>query len=106
MAVNKKLLSHSLGHALLVYVYIFCIAVFFNLGIEKMFKNVPEIFGPIIMLPLFVLSAAIMAILVFGKPVLLYLDNQKKDALTMLFYTLGCLASIFVFIIISVLILY
>lgn len=104
--VNKKLFIHSFGHAVLVYAYIFCIAIFFNFGIEKMFKNVPEIFGPIVMLPLLVLSAAIMAILVFGKPVLLYVDNQKKDALTMLFYTLGCLAAIFILVVVSVLILY
>ncbi|MBP6859352.1 MAG: hypothetical protein KBC69_01875 [Candidatus Magasanikbacteria bacterium] len=94
--LNKKLLVRSFIHAVVAYAYICGIAAFFNLGIEKMFKNVPEIFGPIIMLPLLVLSAAIMAILVFGKPILLYLDNQKKDALTMLFYTLSCLAVIFV----------
>lgn len=92
--MNKKLLGRSAGHALLAYSYIFCIAIFFNLGLQKAFSKVPEFFAPIIMLSLLVLSAAIMAILVFGKPVLLYLDNQKKEAVTMLFYTIGCLAAI------------
>lgn len=104
--MNKKLLGHSFGHALLAFAYIVGIAAFFNLGVEKMFKSVPEFFAPIIMLSLFVLSAAIMAILIFGKPVLLYLDNQKKDAVKMLFYTLGCLADFLILTIILVLILY
>ena len=105
--MNKKLLGHSLGHALLAFTYIFGIAEVLHLtGPEKMFKNVPEFFAPIIMLSLLVLSAAIMAILVFGRPVMLYLDNQKKDALTMLFYTVGWLAAILFFTIIAVLIVY
>lgn len=104
--MNKALFKRSFIHALLAYAYIVGIAAFFNLGVEKMFKNVPEFFGPIIMLSLLVLSAAVMAILVFGKPVLLYLDNQKKDAVTMLFYTLGCLAAVFVITVSILLILY
>ena len=71
-----------------------------------MFKKVPEFFAPIIMLSLLVVSAAVMAILVFGRPVLLYLDNKKKEALAMLFYTIGWLAVILLLTVISVLILY
>ncbi|MEK9183654.1 MAG: hypothetical protein AAB890_01090 [Patescibacteria group bacterium] len=73
---------------------------------EKWFQSVPEFFAPIIMLLLLVLSASIMGVLVFGRPILLYLDNQKKDALTMLFYTLGCLAVIFLLTVVAVLIVY
>ncbi|HSR89444.1 MAG TPA: hypothetical protein VLK22_03585 [Candidatus Udaeobacter sp.] len=104
--MNKKLLAHSAGHAFLAFAYIVGIASFFHFGVKKVFGNVPEFFAPVIMLLLLVLSAAIMAILIFGRPVLLYLDNQKKDALTMLFYTVGCLAAIFVITIASVLIIY
>ena len=104
--MNKKLLGHAAGHALLAYAYIFCIALGFKITSKNTFSNVPEFFAPIIMLSLLVLSAAIMAILVFGKPVMLYLDNQKKDALKMLFYTVGCLAVIFALTISTLLILY
>jgi len=104
--MNKKLLGHSFGHALLAYAYIFCIALFVKISANKTFGKVPDFFGPIIMLSLLVLSAAIMAILVFGRPVLLYLDNKKKEALSMLFYTVGWLAVILLIIVVSVLILY
>lgn len=104
--MNKKLLGRAVGHALLAYAYIFCIAIGFKITSKNTFNNVPEFFAPIIMLSLLVLSAAIMAILVFGRPVMLYLDNQKKDAVVMLFYTIGCLAALFVITISILLILY
>ncbi len=104
--MNKKLLGHSFGHALLAFAYIFSIALFLNLVPEQMFKKAPEFFAPIIMLLLFVVSAAVMAILVFGRPVMLYLDNKKKEALTMLFYTVGWLATILFLIVVAVLIIY
>jgi hypothetical protein len=43
---------------------------------------------PIIMLLLFVFSAAVTSSLVFGRPLLWYLDGKKKEALTLLGYTL------------------
>ena len=41
------------------------------------------------MLMLFVFSAAVTGSLIFGQPVLWYLDGKKKDALTLLTYTLA-----------------
>lgn len=49
---------------------------------------------PIAMLLLFVCSAAITGFLVFGKPVMLYIDGKKRDAVLLLGYTLGILALI------------
>ncbi|PIN87995.1 hypothetical protein COV12_00855 [Candidatus Woesearchaeota archaeon CG10_big_fil_rev_8_21_14_0_10_32_24] len=46
---------------------------------------------PIAMLLLFVTSAAITGFLVFGKPVMLYIDGKKKEAVSLLGYTLGIL---------------
>ena len=46
---------------------------------------------PIAMLLLFVCSAVITEFLVFGKPVMLYLDGKKKDAIKLLGYTIGIL---------------
>ena len=41
---------------------------------------------------LFVLSAAVMGILIFGAPVMLFLENKKKESVTLLFTTVGFLA--------------
>lgn len=86
----------SFIHAFLAFAYIFCIGLFFNHA-EQIFPREPDIMIPVVMLLLFVLSAAIMGILIFGKPVMMYLDNQKKDAIMLLFYTVGWLA-LFLFI--------
>jgi hypothetical protein len=68
----------------------------------------PKVFGPgrvdtvlvpIVMLSLLVLSAALTGLLIFGRPVLWYLDGKKKEALSLLVYTLG----IFLLIMIAVL---
>lgn len=51
------------------------------------------LFGPAIMLMLLVLSAAIMAILFFLKPILLYAEDKKKESL----WFLGLTVAWFVF---------
>ena len=104
--MNTRVFVRSLGHALLAFAYIFCIALGLKITSKNAFANVPEFFAPIIMLSLLVLSAAIMAILVFGKPVLLYLDNKKKESLVMIFYTVGWLAAILLATVAAVLIIY
>lgn len=53
---------------------------------------------PITMLSLFVLSAAIMGFLFVYKPLTLYLDGQKKEALLFFGKTVGtfaCIAAVF-----------
>lgn len=50
------------------------------------------IFIPMFMLSLFVLSAAVMGFLFLYKPLHLYLDNHKKEALTFFLKTVGVFA--------------
>lgn len=53
--------------------------------------------GPLTMvavLLLFVLSTAVMGSLIFGRPVLWYLDGRKQEALKLLGATISCLAVI------------
>lgn len=53
------------------------------------FADEPDtIFAPIIMLMLFVFSAAITGSLVLGRPILWYIDGKKKEAVHLLFSTL------------------
>jgi len=44
---------------------------------------------PMTLLLLFVFSAALTGFLIFGKPAQLYVDGKKKEALSLLTYTLG-----------------
>ena len=50
---------------------------------------------------IFILSALITGSLVLGKPILLYLDGQKKEGITLLFYTMIGLAIILALVILA-----
>lgn len=70
--------------------YIILVVLFiFSLQIFALKKDI--IIIPIAMLLLFVCSAAITGFLVFGKPLMLYVDGKKKEAISLLGYTLGML---------------
>ncbi len=62
------------------------------------------ILAPVTMLSLFVLSAAIMGILFVYEPLCLFLENQKREALSFLLKTVGTFA-VFV-VILATLLLY
>jgi hypothetical protein len=93
--MNKKLVKQSLLHVVLAIAYIFCVATFFR-NAEFLLGKEDNFFSPVIALMLLVMSAAIMGILFFGRPVQLYLDNQKKEALSFLGYTISWFALVFI----------
>lgn len=51
----------------------------------------PSYLGPVAFLLLFILSAAVTGALILGRPVLLYLENQKTEAVRLFIYTIGWL---------------
>ena len=65
---------------------------------EKIFGTMKNIIGPIAFLLLFVTSAAITGFLVLGQPIILYVDNQRREAVKLFIYTVAWL---FVFTIIA-----
>ena len=79
------------------------------LGIASFLFYAPQLFGkdegtetvlvPVVMLLLLVISAAITGFLVFGRPIMMYLDGKKKESVSLLFYTLSFLALITIFLI-------
>jgi len=97
---NSKLFLYGLTHALSTAIYIGLVA-FLMQNAEKIFGKMNNLMGPVAFLLIFVLSAAVTGALVLGKPVLMYLDNQKKEALKLFFYTLGWLLIITVIILIT-----
>ncbi len=53
-----------------------------------------RVFGPVAFLLLFILSASVTGSLVLGRPILMYLENKKREAVSVFIYTLVFLALI------------
>lgn len=71
------------GYVVLVVLFVFSL---------QAFQQEPDtIFIPMAMLMLFICSAAITGFLVFGKPIMLYVDGKKREAVSLLAHTLGIL---------------
>lgn len=83
----NKLIQRSLLNAVGTIAYVGIVATIMQAG-EKIFGEANKITGPIAFLTLFVLSAAVTGGLVLGKPLLMYMDNQKTDAVKLFIYTL------------------
>lgn len=89
--MDKKLLKTSFLLAICEVAYILLVASLMR-GAEKFLGDKPDNFlAPLSFLLLFVISAAISATLVFGKPILLFLEGKKKEAFKLFAYILGCL---------------
>ena len=85
--MNKILKTASIN-ALLTAAYIIAVALFMNWGSTMKIGKVNTFLAPIALLMLFVLSASITSFLMIGKPAQLYVDGKKKEALSLLSYTL------------------
>lgn len=66
----------------MVELYIAIIAAFMFNG-EKIFGSQDNILMMVIMLMLLVLSAAVVGGLMVAKPILLYIDGKKKEAVSL-----------------------
>ncbi len=99
----KKYIIQSLGHAVLVGAYVSLVASIMSHG-SIWFGEKDTAWTPVAVLMLFVLSAAITASLVLGRPLLMFLDGKKKEALQFFGYTVGWLfvVTILVFVVLAV----
>lgn len=85
----KKTFKYALLNATAIVLYICVIASFFYYAENIFGKTDPKtVLLPIMMLTLFVFSAALTGVLMFGRPIMWYLDGKKKEALTLLTSTL------------------
>jgi hypothetical protein len=100
--MQKKLIKIGFLCALGEVAYIGLVALLMN-SAGRFFGNTPDnkILAPITFLLLFVLSAAVSGALVLGKPVLMYVEGKKKEALALFGFTLFWLFIFFVLIVIS-----
>jgi len=85
----KRAIINSLG----VFIYVAIVAFVMN-NAEKIFGKMDSVIGAVGFLMIFVLSAGVVGTLIIGKPIMLYIDNKKKEAVSLLIWTLICLAFI------------
>ena len=90
----NKIKKTALFNALATVAYVTLVGAFMSWGGQAQLGRGNFFLIPVALLLLFVFSAALTGYLVFGKPVLWYLDGKKKEALELLFTTLGILSVI------------
>lgn len=82
----KKIIIQSLINSLGVLAYVSAVATLMFNG-NAIFGKEDKWWMPVLFLMLFVFSALITALLVLGRPIALYLANEKKAAWQMIFTT-------------------
>src|SRR4051812_43713197 len=84
----NKVMRDALLNASATALYIIAIGTFMN-WVSKNLSHKPDTFlDPIVVLMLFVFSAAFTSYFVFGRGVLMYLDGKKKEAISLVTYTM------------------
>jgi preprotein translocase subunit SecF len=81
-------LLHSFLSSVITVLYMAVVILLMSFG-SRFFGQ--GVLGGVAVLLLFVLSATVVGSLVLGKPVLVYLDGRKKEAVIFLFYNVGWL---------------
>jgi len=84
---NKQLMQRAALNSLGVLVYISVIALVMKNGHTILGEVDNRTLSPILFLLIFVCSALTTSGLVLGKPLMMYLDGQKKEAVKLLIYT-------------------
>ena|SRR3989338_10928711 len=84
---KPEIIRQALLNAGVAAIYIFGIALILSNG-EKIFGEMNGPVGVVAFLLLFVLSAAVMGVSLFGKALLWYLDGKKSEAVLLVAHTL------------------
>ena len=90
ISMNKQLLLKTFRNTALAAIYIFLVSQLMLHG-DKVFGDVNNDVGPLVILLLFSLSAAVVGGLVFGESVLLFFDNKKRESILAAIYSVGWL---------------
>ena len=86
--MKKELVKYSFLMAVGELAYIFLVVLFMR-NAQKILGNDQNIISTMAFLLVVVLSASVSGALILGKPIMLYLDNKKKEAIILFGLTLG-----------------
>lgn len=85
--MKKDIIKKAFLNAGAAALYVVAVASFL-FYVPKSFGLADNVLIPIVMLLLLVFSVALMGVLIFGRPILWYLDGKKQEAFSLLAYTL------------------
>ncbi len=97
---NQKVWLWSAANAIGVFAYVMLVVLVMS-NAERIFGADGKFWGPVSFLLLFVFSALVCGLLVFGRPIYLWFDNAKKEAVKMLLFTV---ANLFVILLLALLV--
>lgn len=91
--MTKQIIKNAVINAVLTSAYVgILVSLIFNAPtVIKNSDGNNTILIPMAMLLLFVFSAGLTSSLVFGRPILWYMEGRKKEAILLLAWTLGTL---------------
>lgn len=92
---KSKIIIYSLVHSVAIVAYIALVAYIMQTS-DTIFAGLDGFMAIVPVLLLLVFSVAIMAVLVFGRPVYLFINGHKRAAVEFLIHTLGWLFAILV----------
>mgnify|MGYP003392708374 CR=1 FL=1 len=99
---QSRVALYSIMNTVGVVLYIALVAWFMT-NAENFSSQMPHsILVPMVFLTLFVFSAAVVGLLIFGRPIYMFMNGSKKESLAMLSYTI---LALFVFLIIGMMVL-
>jgi|SRR3989344_4077757 len=90
---KEEIAKFALLNGFAATAYVGLVALFMT-NAERLMPTMPDALGVTMILLLFSTSAAVMAIVVFGRPVVWYLDGRKQEGITLLFATVCMMALI------------
>lgn len=91
--MKNQITKYALINSLVATAYIALVATLMS-NAETLFGKQDSPISTMAFLLLFVISAAVMALTIFGRPLVWYLDGQKTEAIKLALYTIGFLAMI------------
>ena len=84
---NNYLIKRAIGNALGTVLYVFLVSQIMSHGEQLFGESKNNFLAPMVFLLMFMFSALVTGYLVLGKPIMMYMDGQKKEAVRLLFYT-------------------